>query len=204
MLACGAVFLAAAAPHTAVDAERAFAADAQMIGQWTAFRKWAAPDAVMFVPQPANAHQFLTDRADPELSYQWWPAKAFVSCDGKTAVTTGPAVRGTYRGYFTTVWRQQAEGEWRWVLDHGAPLERPRPASERTQVRRAACAGLAPRGNPGADAGGLEHGGGESADGRLRWGWFVNPSNGARSLSVHLWAGRHWDRVLVDDVVPVS
>ena len=43
--------LAAAPVPTAVDAERAFARDAQRIGLWTAFRKYADRDAVMFTPQ---------------------------------------------------------------------------------------------------------------------------------------------------------
>ena len=41
-----ALLLAAAAP-SALDAEQAFARDAQRIGQWSAFRKWAHRDAVM-------------------------------------------------------------------------------------------------------------------------------------------------------------
>ena len=45
-----ALLLAASSP-TALDAERAFAADAQRIGQWSAFRKYADRDAVMFMPQ---------------------------------------------------------------------------------------------------------------------------------------------------------
>ena len=46
-----ALLLMAAEPLTAIDAERAFAADAQKMGQWTAFRNYAADDAVMFVSQ---------------------------------------------------------------------------------------------------------------------------------------------------------
>ena len=42
--------LTPAAP-TALDAERAFIRDAQRSGQWTAFRKTAARDAVMFTPK---------------------------------------------------------------------------------------------------------------------------------------------------------
>ena len=44
------------APMSAIDAERAFAADAQKIGQWTAFRKWSTPDALMFTPQPVRVY----------------------------------------------------------------------------------------------------------------------------------------------------
>jgi hypothetical protein len=53
-----AALLLAAAP-TAVDAEYAFARDAQRIGQWTAFRKYADRYAVMFTPQAVWARDFL-------------------------------------------------------------------------------------------------------------------------------------------------
>ena len=51
---------------TAIDAERAFAADAQQRGQWTAFRATATEEAVMFVPQPVNAQAFLKDEGPAE------------------------------------------------------------------------------------------------------------------------------------------
>ena len=55
-----AAFLLASAPvTTAIDVERAFAADAQKIGQWTAFRKYADQDAVMFTPQAVWVRDFL-------------------------------------------------------------------------------------------------------------------------------------------------
>ena len=69
-----ALLLAAAAPATtAVDAERAFAVDAQKKGQWTAFRKWADRDAVMFTPQAVWVQQFLKDRKDPPKAVRWAP-----------------------------------------------------------------------------------------------------------------------------------
>ena len=80
----------AAALPTAIDAERAFAADAQRRGQWTAFRATATEEAVMFVPQPVNAQAFLKDKADPPQPLKWWPASSFVSCDGNLAVNHGP------------------------------------------------------------------------------------------------------------------
>ena len=59
-------FLLAAAPiATAVDAEIAFARDAKRIGQWTAFRKWADRDAVMFTPKAVWAQTFLKTVKDP-------------------------------------------------------------------------------------------------------------------------------------------
>ena len=60
----------------------AFARDAQRIGQWTAFRKYADRDAVMFTPQAVWARDFLKGRKDPPKAVRWWPAHSFVSCDG--------------------------------------------------------------------------------------------------------------------------
>lgn len=47
-----ALLLAIAEPATAIDAEHAFAADAQRLDQWTAFNKWPADDALK---PPADA-----------------------------------------------------------------------------------------------------------------------------------------------------
>ena len=108
---------------SAVDAERAFAADARIIGLWTAFRKWAAPDAIMFTPQATPAAVFLKPLTDPAQALDWWPTASFLSCDGDTAVNTGgvarPADRLQPNGYFSTVWQRRADGRWRWTLDHG-------------------------------------------------------------------------------------
>ena len=75
---------------TAIEAERDFNRTAQTQGQWTAFRRYAADNAVMFVPRPENAQKFLKDRKDPPIAVQWWPAESYVSCDGTVAVNTGP------------------------------------------------------------------------------------------------------------------
>jgi hypothetical protein len=193
--------LLATAPVTAVDAERAFAADAQTLGQWTAFRKWAAPDAILFVPKPVKVQEFLKDAKNPPLTYQWWPAQAFVSCNGRMAVTTGPSVRGSYRGYFTTVWQRQPDGAWRWVLDHGDALAQPRPAGEKPKVVTAPCP-------TEPHALGIQFGSGAnfkmSEDGSLYYLWRVDEETGARVLYVHLWDGHDHKRVLEDRVGPTE
>ena len=114
--------LAAAAAPTVFDAERAFAQMAQDKGQWTAFRATAAPDAVMFDPQPVNAHDFMKDFIDPPKAMTWAPTQAWVSCDGSLAVDTGNWRRPDgATGYFTTVWKRQADGGWKWIYDGGRP-----------------------------------------------------------------------------------
>ena len=105
-----ALLLAAAVPGP-IQAERAFAADAQRIGVWSAFRKYALPDAVMFTPQAVWAHEYLKDRKDPPKSFDWWPTRTFISCDGRTAVNIGDAVtaEGKPMSHFTTVWQAQRQ-----------------------------------------------------------------------------------------------
>jgi len=205
-----ALLLAAAPVATAVDAERAFARDAQRIGQWTAFRKWADKDAVMFTPQAVWAHDFLKDRKDPPRSVRWWPAASFVSCDGRTAVNTGPAftAEGKPYGRFTTVW-QRDKGQWRWVYDNGGPPKgnatvTPRPP----RVVRAACRGKAPGAPviPPPPLGAKEarttpedNGRGESADKTLGWDWKVEKS-GEHRFRVYLWNGASYAQMLYDHV----
>lgn len=113
------------AARQAIAAERAFAARAQSEGQWTAFRATAAADAIMVAPGPVNAQDFLGRfTRDPAVSVMWWPARVWTSCDGTLAVTSGPWVRngGTQVGSFTTVWRREAGGGWKWIYDNGRDL----------------------------------------------------------------------------------
>jgi hypothetical protein len=203
-----ALLLAAAAP-TAIDAENAFARDAQRIGQWTAFRKYADHDAVMFNPQALWARDFLKGRKDPPRPLRWWPAHSFTSCDGRTAVNSGPWVGpdGKKHGYFTTVW-QRTGGRWRWAYDGGDDRAGPLPAPAGPQIHRAACTGKAP-GAPIPPPPPLtakqarttpeDNGRGQSADRTLGWDWKVE-KGGARSLRVYQWNGVRYAQVLVNQV----
>ncbi|WP_174279266.1 hypothetical protein [Sphingomonas bacterium] len=224
-----AALLLAVAPATVTEAERAFAADAKAIGQWAAYRKWAAPDATMFVPEPVKAQNWLKDRADPAAAIEWWPTAAWVSCDGTVAVDTGGWKRQDGGvGYFTTVWRREPDGRWRWIVSHGdhAAAPRPRPASP--PIRRAMCGARLdqqiehlPPGLPVP----LEHAGkgalGVSDDGSLAWYWgagwkggrwvqvtltapldFRHPPDSSTG-SVHFWAEGYkaWPLCVIDDHV---
>jgi hypothetical protein len=202
VLALSSLLLIAASPQTAVEAERDFAARAQTEGMWTAFRATAAPGAIMFVPQQVRAHDFLKDRKDPLVGYMWWPAQAFVSCDGNTAVTTGPSVLGASRGYFTTLWHKQEDGSWKWELDHGAALTSPRPAGEEVSVKRASCNAL-PKSPWVIDVTNAdrirEAGQGRSEDESLKWNWAIG-NDGSRIVTASIWNGSGYD-VVVRDVV---
>ena len=205
-----ALLLAASVP-SAIDAEYAFARDAQRIGQWTAFRKYADRDAVMFTPQAVWARDFLQDRKDPPKAVTWRPTDSFLSCDGHTAVNTGPWFRpaGAPGGYFTTVWQRTAR-DWRWVYDGGGPLKgSPAPAGK-PRVHRAACGTTAP-GAPVIPPPPLtpkqarttpeDNGRGQSADKTLGWDWKVD-KKGGRKLRVYLWNGARYAQVLYNDIPP--
>ena len=206
-----ALVLAAAPAPSAIDAERAFARDAQRIGMWSAFRKYADKDAVMFSPQAVWARDFLKDRKDPPKAIGWRPARSYVSCDGRTAVNTGPwfTPDGKLAGYFTTVW-QRSDGQWRWVYDGGGP-NKIAPRAGPPKVARASCSRRAP-GAPiippppltGKQARTTpeDNGRGESADKTLGWDWKVG-KKGDRRLRVYQWTGRRYSLVL-NNVVPAS
>jgi hypothetical protein len=203
-----ALLVAASTPATAIEAERAFAADAQKSGQWTAFRKWAADDALMFTPQPVKVHDLLKDSKDPPVSVFWWPGRSYVSCDGKTAVNTGPWVRewGKSVGYFTTVWQQQPGGGWKWTYDAGDTLQQARAEGGDIKPVIAACP---PKDRPvppppqAQMPEGVKYAVGSSADGTLQWMWTVQP-DGARTFRASLWDGTDHRKVIDDRVAALK
>lgn len=205
------LLLMAAALPTAVDAERAFARDAERLGQWTAFRKYADPDAVMFTPQVIWAHEFLAGRKNPPVPVRWSPAQSYVSCDGRIAVNTGPWTRegGKSVGYFTTVW-QREKRQWLWVYDGGDGLEVARATPRQPFVRKASCRGKptrppllsVPSASPSKHRGKTppsDYGVGRSADGSLAWDWKVDPK-GARQFRTFLWNGARFEQVVHDQI----
>ena len=207
-----ALLFAAASTPSVIDAERAFASDAQMMGQWTAFARYAAKDAVLFTPQAVWARDFLKGRKNPPRSVRWWPAHSFTSCDGRTAVNTGLWVGadGKHHGYFTTVWSLEGGRQWRWSYDGGDDLSGPTPPVTPAQVHRASCAGRAP-GPPVIPPPPLtskearttpeDNGRGMSADKTLGWDWKVE-KGGARKFRVFQWNGIRYAQVLFNDIKP--
>ena len=199
-----ALLLAAAEPQTAVEAERAFAADAQKIGQWAAFRKWAAGNATMFAPQPVKVQMFLKHRKNPPKSVEWSPAQSYISRDGKVAVNTGPwRLPGGAVGYFTTVWVKQPSSGWKWVVD-GSDARR-HPGWRLGAEPRTRRAGASPRFPlpPAIVMSSSAHASnvGRSPDGTLSWAWRVD-SRGGRSFMAAMWNGRRFETVVNNNVAP--
>lgn len=200
-------------PSAVIAAEIAFNRTAQEKGQWTAFREFAAKEAYMFVPEPVFAQEWLKGRADPAKSVVWQPHKTYMSCDGKTGVTTGAWQRPDGAvGYFTTVWNwypkgrvdpnapvsAMGAGEWKWLVDHGDALSKARAVPEMIETRVASCKGRA-NAPLSAPAVGAKMKMGFSRDQSLNFTWVVNADN-SRVVTVNLWNGTGFDEVLRDTV----
>ncbi|MBC2776521.1 nuclear transport factor 2 family protein [Parasphingopyxis marina] len=139
---------AAAAPvEEVIAAERAFAADSQSESLKTTFTRFAAEDGIALRPFAIlGAHEFIASwpDADSAGSLQWEPAFAGAALSGDLGFTTGPyETADGGHGTYLTVWQRQADGEWRWLIDHGAPGSRTPAAFDAPEV-----ALLGPSANP--------------------------------------------------------
>ena len=203
-----------AQPSKIVAAEVAFEQAAVADGQWTAFRRFAAPGAVMHLPSGlTDAGEWLKGRKDPAASVRWNPRGVWVSCDAKLAVSRGRFEQPDGMvGTFVTVWQRQGDGSHRWVYDGGAPDD-PQPEPVRTdlppeelivveaidtiQGHVADCPkpGAPPLPPPptAAYAQGSQIGQAISPDGTLRAIWVHGPA-GERSVDVAIWSDGAWQR----------
>jgi hypothetical protein len=193
-------------PSAIIAADIGFNQLAQQKGQWTAFRETAAKDAVMFVPQPTLALEWLKGKADPAAPIKWQPHKAVMSCDGKTGVTTGAWERPDGAvGSFTTVWQfaeknARGDGEWKWVLHHMDTLTVPRAPKEMIETTVASCKGqVSATRNAGPEGATMKTG--YARDQSLSYSYIVQPNN-ARSIEVTYWNGEANETAVSDQVAP--
>jgi hypothetical protein len=195
----GVKFRRTANPSEVVATEIAFARAAQEKGQWTAFREYAADDAIMFVPKPVAAKDWLKGRANPPRAVAWQPYSIWMSCDGSMAVSKGAWQRADgSTGYFTTVWRRQKDGSYKWELDQGDALAQPLAAPEMIAGDVADCSTAKPPAIPPAQAG-ADQRVGWSDDKTLQW-IFVAQPDGSRWLKAHRWTGQGYEEVLRSEV----
>ena len=113
------------------DNERAFAKMASEPDKTVrdAFLAFVADDGVIFGEDgPTNAKAAFSAATPPppgtpKLQLLWWPTHAMVASSADLGWTTGPSkrMRGDKVGYgqFVTVWKKQADGKWRFLIDHG-------------------------------------------------------------------------------------
>jgi len=165
-------------PSAVIAAEIALARLAQEKGQWTAFAETAAPDALLFVPQPVAARDWLKKRANPPAAITWQTQQVWISCDGSLAATRGAWQNPDGRqGYFTTVWQRQDKGEYKWVMHQSDALPRPLAPTEMISASVASCKAVPPSAVHVTPVPGMLRGG-SSGDGSFYWSVRVDPQCG--------------------------
>jgi ketosteroid isomerase-like protein len=116
-----------AALQEMADTERAFARRAQEVTVREAFIEFFADEAVAFEPDPTPARESLRKRTRPQpagFQLLWEPRFGDIAASGDLGYLTGPSetiVPGQpvrYGNYFS-VWKRQADGEFRVILDVG-------------------------------------------------------------------------------------
>lgn len=195
-----------AQPSKVVSTELAFARAAREDGQWTAFRQFAAPGAIIHGANGAiPAEAWLAAQADPAQAVQWAPREIWMSCDARLAISTGRFVDPTgIVGNFITVWERQSDGEYRWVYDAGAADDPQPPAREKPEPGDIIVTAMdAVKGNvtdcakrdAPVPASPLENASGVSPDGTLAWRW-EHGADGDRLFRAYWFHDGEWEPAL--------
>jgi hypothetical protein len=181
-------------PSAVIAADLALSREARDRGEAEALRRTAADQAVVLVPRPAPADQWLKGRRPSGLSIRWEPRTVWASCDGGFAATRGAWNRGSDRGDYLALWQRQPKGEWRWLLHENGPAAAPAGEPEMIAGKVAECTGLPPR-PPGFVPQPAVPLGDASRDGSLEWKATVGPGCGV-TIAVRAWDGRAMREVL--------
>jgi ketosteroid isomerase-like protein len=113
-----------------IEAERAFAARALVIGWKDAFLEFFAPNAVGFAEgKPGPARDQIAKNPDPpkDLQLIWEPRYGDVSASGEIGYLTGPVrnIRASRDGgkprhsNYASIWKRQRDGSFKVVMDVG-------------------------------------------------------------------------------------
>ena len=139
-MAAWALLIASIANAAPVDdvlaTDRAFAAMAKAKGARAAFTEYADADAIMFRAGvgPVKGIDAIgrVFEEPPAATPVWDPEAAEVAASGDlayswgqftwTPVADGPlAGKPPFTGYYVSIWKRQADGRWKWVVDLGVP-----------------------------------------------------------------------------------
>jgi len=142
VLAAGTSGVHAGPVDEVLAADRAFAALAKAQGPRAAFTAFADPQAIMFRAGvgPVKGIEAIAQvfGEPPAATPVWEPEAAEVAASGDLAYSWGPftwtpvpdgplAGKPPLTGYYVSIWKKQADGRWKWVVDLGvpAPLKKP-------------------------------------------------------------------------------
>lgn len=122
-----------AALDAIVATEHAFARMASEKGVREAFLTYLAEDSVLFRPDPVPGREATRARPATPALLTWYPVYAEVSLAGDLGYDTGPwELRpqgkddpNVLYGTFMSIWKKQADGSYRAVIDFGVQHDKP-------------------------------------------------------------------------------
>ena len=152
LIVAGAAFAQSSSLQTDFDglvaAERAFAKLSEDKGIKESFLANVADDAVVFRPGPVPGKEWLSAHPNPAALLVWHPTHAVIAASGDLGWTTGPYEvtpngRPKAYGQYSTVWRKQPDGHWKFVVDLGIGTPSPAPETGPPRLTSPAAAGQA-------------------------------------------------------------
>lgn len=120
-----------AAIREMVETEQAFSKTAEVKSTRDAFMEFIAADGLLFRPKAVNGKKWMSEHpvpaSDSHPLLAWQPTFADMSLAGDLGFTTGPwefkndikDAKPAGYGHFVTLWKKQADGSWKFVLDLG-------------------------------------------------------------------------------------
>ena len=113
-----------------IEADIAFSKLSEEKGMKNAFIEYADSNAVLLRPNEmpivgANAIDFLIQMNDSDFTLTWQPNNGFIANSGDLGYTYGiyamkPKSKDTtIYGTYTSIWKKQKDGKWKFVLDSG-------------------------------------------------------------------------------------
>lgn len=121
-----------------VATERSFSRMSEEKGIREAFAAFIADDGILFRPRAVAGKKWMQEHPLPPSNTRplltWQPIVAFMSRSGDLGYTTGTwqykndikDAKPSAFGNFMTVWKKQADGNWRFVLDLGISNSEPK------------------------------------------------------------------------------
>lgn len=117
-----------ASKEVLMQADRAFSRLSKEKGMVTAFLHYMDSNAVLLRPNlypiaGADAQRFLKSTTDTGFTLTWEPQAADLAQSGDLGYTYGLynfSSRDTsFQGTYVSIWKRQADGSWKYVLDTG-------------------------------------------------------------------------------------
>ena len=113
-----------------IEADKAFSKMSEEKGMKAAFIEYLDSDGVLLRPNSlplkgANAIDYISQSNDSSFSLSWEPRGAAIAKSGDLGFTYGvwlikfKSIDSVKRGTYISVWKKQADGKWKYVVDGG-------------------------------------------------------------------------------------